>query len=81
MRSSAVADGPVPDVVVLDVVLPGRHGTEVVRLLRDRGERVPVLLLCARDEVADRVEGLRAGADDSSSSPSRSRSSWCACRR
>jgi two-component system response regulator MprA len=52
------------DVVVLDVMMPGLGGLELCRLLRDRGDRVPVLMLTARDAIADRVEGLEAGADD-----------------
>jgi DNA-binding response OmpR family regulator len=52
------------DVVVLDVVLPGRSGFDVVRALRERGIRVPVLMLTARDAVEDRITGLDAGADD-----------------
>jgi two-component system response regulator MprA len=52
-----------PDVVVLDVMMPGLDGLEVCRRLRAGGD-VPVLMLTARDEVADRVEGLDAGADD-----------------
>ncbi len=52
------------DVVVLDRMLPGRDGVEVVRELRKAGQRVPVLLLTARDQVQDRIEGLDAGADD-----------------
>lgn len=50
--------------VVLDIGLPKRSGLQVLRGLRARGERVPVLLLTARDAIADRVEGLDAGADD-----------------
>ena len=53
-----------PDVVVLDVVMPDLDGIEVTRRLRGRGSRVPICILSARDEVADRVAGLRAGADD-----------------
>ena len=52
------------DVVVLDIGLPGIDGFEVVRRLRLRGARVPVLLLTARDAVEDRVRGLELGADD-----------------
>lgn len=52
------------DLAVLDVGLPGRDGIEVLRMLRARGNRMPVLLLTARDEVRDRVFGLDAGADD-----------------
>ena len=53
-----------PDAVVLDVMMPGLSGVEVVRRLRADGHELPVCVLSARDEVADRVEGLRAGADD-----------------
>jgi two-component system copper resistance phosphate regulon response regulator CusR len=52
------------DVVILDWMLPGRDGVEVLRTLRARGSRTPVLLLTARDAVEDRVPGLNAGADD-----------------
>jgi two-component system response regulator MprA len=53
-----------PDLVVLDVMMPRLDGLGVCRLLRERGDRTPVLMLTARDAVADRVEGLEAGADD-----------------
>ena len=53
-----------PDAVVLDVGLPGIDGLEVCRALRASGDRVPVLMLTARDAVADRIDGLDAGADD-----------------
>src|SRR5213596_1771913 len=52
------------DVAILDWMLPGRDGIEVLRTLRARGSRTPVLLLTARDAVDDRVLGLNAGADD-----------------
>jgi two-component system copper resistance phosphate regulon response regulator CusR len=52
------------DVIVLDVMLPGRNGIEVLRTLRKQGMQVPVLLLTAKDSVEDRVLGLDAGADD-----------------
>ncbi|MFZ0039714.1 MAG: response regulator transcription factor [Solirubrobacteraceae bacterium] len=54
----------IPDAVVLDVGLPDIDGLEVCRLLRREGNRVPVLMLTARDAVADRIDGLDAGADD-----------------
>jgi two-component system response regulator PrrA len=54
----------VPDVMVLDVMMPGISGVEVVRRLRADGHELPICVLSARDELADRVEGLRAGADD-----------------
>ncbi len=53
-----------PDVIVLDIMLPELSGIEVVRRLRAAGDRVPVLMLTARDAIADRVEGLEIGADD-----------------
>jgi two-component system, OmpR family, response regulator MprA len=52
------------DAVILDVGLPGLDGLEVCRLVRTAGHRIPVLMLTARDAVADRVAGLDAGADD-----------------
>jgi two-component system response regulator MprA len=53
-----------PDAVVLDVGLPGIDGLEVCRRLRLLGNRVPILILTARDAVADRIDGLDVGADD-----------------
>jgi len=60
---SAIATTPF-DVVVLDIMLPGRDGLSVVRQLRARNNKTPVLLLSARGETNERVEGLNAGADD-----------------
>jgi two-component system, OmpR family, response regulator MprA len=57
-------DGAPFDVVVLDVLMPGRSGIDVCRTLRAAGNRVPILILTARDTVSDRVAGLEAGADD-----------------
>ena len=54
----------VPDAVVLDVGLPGIDGLEVCRRMRRLGNRVPILILTARDAVADRIDGLDVGADD-----------------
>lgn len=59
----AITDGSV-DALVLDVMLPGIDGFDLVALLRSKGEEIPVLLLTARDAVEDRVRGLRLGADD-----------------
>jgi DNA-binding response OmpR family regulator len=53
-----------PDLVILDWMLPGLTGIEVCRRLRTTGNKVPVIMLTARDEVQDRVAGLNAGADD-----------------
>jgi DNA-binding response OmpR family regulator len=53
-----------PDALVLDIMLPGRDGFEVLRDLRGRGFNKPVLILTSRDAVEDRVAGLDGGADD-----------------
>ena len=53
-----------PDAIVLDVLMPGVDGLEVARTIRRSGSRVPILMLTARTQVDDRVEGLDAGADD-----------------
>ena len=59
----AVASGA-PDLVILDLMLPGMNGYQVLRSLRDQGSGVPVLILTARGEEADKVTGFRLGADD-----------------
>lgn len=70
---SSVADGEKalaqirlrpPDLVILDLMLPGIDGLEVCRRLRGAGERLAILMLTARDSVPDRVTGLETGADD-----------------
>ncbi|MFB8247933.1 response regulator transcription factor [Streptomyces sp. NPDC055952] len=72
-RVVAVADGVEalaqahrnrPDVLVLDVMMPGIDGLQVCRVLRAEGDRTPVLMLTALVETADRIAGLDAGADD-----------------
>lgn len=60
----AAARGTPFDVIVLDIMLPGRDGLGVLKQLRERKNPTPVLLLSARGEVNERVEGLNAGADD-----------------
>ena len=52
------------DAIILDLMLPGVNGLELLRRLRAAGSRVPVLVLTARDSITDRVEGLDRGADD-----------------
>ena len=52
------------DLVLLDLGLPEREGLEVLRELRSRGDATPVIIVTARDDVADRIAGLDAGADD-----------------
>jgi two-component system response regulator MprA len=59
----AVRDTP-PDALVLDVAMPGIDGLAVARALRAAEDRTPILMLTARDAIADRVFGLNAGADD-----------------
>ena len=56
--------GTNPDAIVMDVMMPRLDGLETTRALRKVGNRVPILVLTARDAVGDRVEGLDAGADD-----------------
>lgn len=72
-RVSLASDGPtglmsareqLPDLILLDWMLPGISGLEICRRLRSTGNRVPVILMTAKDDVTDRVEGLDAGADD-----------------
>ncbi|MBV9228514.1 MAG: response regulator transcription factor [Chloroflexi bacterium] len=53
-----------PDLIILDIMLPGIDGLEVVQRLRTAGDHVPILMLTARDAIADRVKGLETGADD-----------------
>ena len=53
-----------PDLAILDWMLPGLSGLELCRRLRATGNKIPVILLTAKDEVSDRVAGLDAGADD-----------------
>jgi two-component system response regulator MprA len=53
-----------PDAVVLDVGMPDLDGLEVCRRVRGSGDRVPILMLTARDSISDRIDGLDAGADD-----------------
>jgi len=52
------------DMVLLDIMLPGRNGLEILSALRQSRHRIPVLILTAKDRVVDRVQGLDAGADD-----------------
>jgi DNA-binding response OmpR family regulator len=64
-EEALAAAGSTPfDGIILDIMLPGRDGLSVLRQLRERRKTTPVLLLSARGEVNERVEGLNAGADD-----------------
>jgi len=60
----ALLDGQAFDLVILDWMLPGRDGVELLQLVRARGAQIPVLMLTARDGLDDRVMGLESGADD-----------------
>jgi DNA-binding response OmpR family regulator len=53
-----------PDLLVLDIMLPGRSGLQILRDLRARNDRLPVLILTAKGDLVDRVVGLELGADD-----------------
>lgn len=63
-QGMAALSGATYDAVVLDLSLPQRDGLDILRSWRCRGEDIPVLILTARDAVAQRVEGLQQGADD-----------------
>jgi len=52
------------DVIVLDIMVPGKDGLSILKNLRRKGQNVPVILLTARNELDDRIEGLNLGADD-----------------
>ena len=62
--SDALDQAAHADLILLDIMLPGLNGLEVLRRLRREGSRVPVILLTARDAVMDKVSGLDMGADD-----------------
>ena len=59
------------DLLILDLGLPGKDGTEVLRELRSAAQRMPVIILTARDDVSDKVAGLERGADDYVTKPFR----------
>lgn len=59
-----IATAEAVDIIVLDRMLPGRDGLEILATLREKGNKTPVLVLTARDSIDDRVDGLDAGADD-----------------
>lgn len=59
-----LSENDVYDVIILDIMLPGVSGLEILKSIRDSGKNVPVLLLTAKDSTADKVKGLDMGADD-----------------
>lgn len=66
-----VADSKDFDLLILDIGLPGKDGFQVLEELRGRGEKLPVIILTARDDVTDKVAGLEGGADDYVTKPFR----------
>ena len=70
-KASRMARDDEFDLLVLDLGLPGKDGTEVLRELRASGQRMPVIILTARDDVSDKVGGLEGGADDYVTKPFR----------
>jgi DNA-binding response OmpR family regulator len=70
-KASTMAQDDEFDLLVLDLGLPGKDGTEVLRELRAAGQRMPVIILTARDDVSDKVDGLESGADDYVTKPFR----------
>ncbi len=69
VEGERIALGESPDLVILDRMLPGHDGLEVLAAIRDRKPSLPVILLTARDAVAERVEGLESGATDYMTKP------------
>jgi two-component system response regulator QseB len=70
-RASILARDDEFDLLVLDLGLPGKDGSDVLRELRASGQRMPVIILTARDDVSDKVRGLEGGADDYVTKPFR----------
>ena len=70
-----------PDLVLLDLMLPGMSGFEICKRIRDRGLRCPIIVLTSRSDENDRVFGLELGADDYVAKPFSLRSCWPGCGR
>ncbi|SEA42404.1 DNA-binding response regulator, OmpR family, contains REC and winged-helix (wHTH) domain [Eubacterium aggregans] len=64
IEGKLLSDNDVYDVIILDIMLPGMSGLEILQHIRSQGKNVPVLLLTAKDSTADKVAGLNMGADD-----------------
>ncbi|MFD9902933.1 response regulator transcription factor [Streptomyces sp. NPDC059063] len=69
LRALGLIEEESPDLAVVDVAMPGLDGLALCRMVRRRGDRLPLLVLTARDQIGDRVAGLDAGADDYVSKP------------
>ncbi|RKF19971.1 DNA-binding response regulator [Alginatibacterium sediminis] len=63
-KGYAQASRNIHDAIVLDIMLPGRDGLDILKSLREAGNKTPIILLTARNELGDRVQGLELGADD-----------------
>ncbi len=64
IEGKILSENDVYDVIILDIMLPGLSGLEILRSIRDAGKNVPILLLTAKDDTKDKVQGLNMGADD-----------------
>lgn len=64
IEGKLLADNDVYDVIILDIMLPGMSGLDILKHIRSQGKNVPVMLLTAKDSTADKVTGLNMGADD-----------------
>ena len=64
VKAAGSSHRPTNDLIILDLMLPGMPGSEVLRRIRKNNSQVPVLVLTARDALTDKVEHFEAGADD-----------------
>jgi DNA-binding response OmpR family regulator len=64
IEGKILSENDVYDVIILDIMLPGISGLEILRSIREAGKNVPILLLTAKDDTKDKVKGLNMGADD-----------------
>lgn len=67
-----------PDLLLLDVMMPGMNGFDVCQKMREEGRRIPVIFLTAKNDIVDKSTGFKAGADDYVTSPSSPMSCCCA---
>lgn len=64
IEGKILSENDVYDVIILDIMLPGMSGLEILRSIREAGKNVPIMLLTAKDDTKDKVNGLNMGADD-----------------